>query len=72
MTRNEALKTAKINFKAHRAADLAEMFHDGPAFDAEAQFGFRHGWYKVGEFCFCVEHITGEKYDADQGGWAHL
>jgi hypothetical protein len=48
------------------------MFHNGPAFDAEVQFGYRHGWYKVGEFSFNVEQITGEKYDADQGGWAHL
>jgi hypothetical protein len=72
MTRHEALETAKVNFKAHRAADLAEMFHNGPAFNAEEAFGYRHGWYRVGEFSFCLEDITGEKYDITQGGWAFI
>jgi hypothetical protein len=72
MTRNEALEIAKANHKAHVAADIAEMFHNGPEFNAETQFGYRHGWYMVGDFSFNGEDVTGIPYDITQGGWAHL
>jgi hypothetical protein len=72
MTRNEALEIAKANYAAHTAADIANMFNGGPAFDALAQFGYRHGWYRVGEFNFREDEVTGEAYDPTQGGWAFI
>jgi hypothetical protein len=72
MTRNEALATARNNHQAHTAADINHMFGRGPAFNALEQFGFRNGWYRVGEFAFNLEDITGEKHDITQGGWAFI
>lgn len=72
MTREQALEIAKINHAAHRAADIANLFKGGPTFDAQAEFGYRHGWYVVGNYSFCLEDITGEKYDITQGGWAYI
>lgn len=72
MTREQALEVAKTNRVAHQAADIANLFKGGPAFDAQAEFGYRHGWYMVGDYSFCLEDITGEKYDITQGGWAYI
>ena len=72
MMRCEALEIAKENYKKHTAADIAHMFHDGPEFDALAEFGYHHGWYRVGEYNFSVDDITGIPYDITQGGWAYL
>ena len=72
MTRTEALKIARANHKAHTAADIAHMFKDGPAFDAFAEYGYRHGWYMVGEHSFNNEDVTGAAYDITQGGWAFI
>lgn len=72
MTRTEALDIAKANYAAHRAADIDNLFRGGPAFNAKSEFGYEHGWYEVGEFCFNVEDITGDKYDITQGGWAFI
>lgn len=71
MTRNEALEVAKASYAAHSAARIAFDFKNGPAFN-EADFGYRHGWYTVGEFNFNTTDITGEQYDPSQGGWAYL
>lgn len=72
MTRNEALEIAKTNHAAHIKANIAFMFKRGPAVDEKKDFGYRHGWYKVGEFSFCQDEITGVAYDHTQGGWAYL
>lgn len=83
MTRTEALEVARNNLKAHSAARLAWTFGewatmtDVAARDAKDRaiddaHGYRHGWYMVGEFSFCREDLTGEKYDITQGGWAFL
>lgn len=72
MTRTEALEIAKVNHAAHIRANIEFMFKRGPAVDELGQFGYRHGWYKVGEFCFCQDEITGTPYDHTQGGWAYL
>jgi len=72
MTREEALKIAQANYAAHRAADIANLFKGGADFDALAEFGYRHGWYTVGDHNFNSEDITGRAYDGLQGGWAYL
>ena len=72
MTREQALEVAKKNHAAHCAADIANLFKGGPTFDAQAEYGYRHGWYTVGEYSFCPEEITGRPYDGEQGGWAYL
>ena len=72
MTREQALQVAKTNHAAHQSADIANLFKGGPAFDAQAEFGYRHGWYTVGDHSFCHEDITGEAYDITQGGWAFI
>lgn len=72
MTRNEALVIAKANHAAHTKADIEHMFRNGPAFDAFADFGYRHGWYTVGEHSFNNEDVTGNAYDITQGGWAFI
>lgn len=72
MTRNKALEIAKMNYAAHTKATINHMFKDGPAFDEVQDFGFRYGWYRVGEFCFCNEEITGQPYDHTQRGWAFI
>ncbi len=72
MNRIEALEVAKVNHKNHTAADIAHMFGRGPAFDAFTDYGFRHGWYRVGDYSFCLEDLTGEKYDNTQAGWAFI
>ena len=71
MTRNEALTQAKSNHAAH----LAWMIQNGFRCDYDHEmtaFGFKHGWYQVGEFNFCDEQVTGNAYDITQGGWAFL
>jgi hypothetical protein len=72
MTRIEALQVAKANHAAHTLANIAFCFKRGPAFDELADFGYRHGWYYVGDYCFSHDEITGEAYDHTQGGWAFL
>jgi hypothetical protein len=72
MTKNEALGIAKANHAAHTAADIANLFKGGRSFDAQSEFGYLHGWYMVGDFSFCLEDLTGEKYDITQGGWAFI
>ena len=71
MTKIEALAIAKENFKAHTAAEIEEMFGRGPKVD-DSQFGYRHGWYRVGEYNFCTTEVTGQAYDNTQGGWAFI
>ncbi len=70
MTRLDALQIARANFEARTAADIANLFHGGPA--VEDIYGYRHGWYQVGDFMFSTEEITGRAYDPTQGGWAYL
>lgn len=72
MTRLEALEIAKANHAAHTTADINNLFKGGPAFDAQAEFGFRHGWYTVGGYSFSNEDVTGRPYDITQGGWAFI
>lgn len=72
LTREQAFEVAKKNYAAHQKADIANLFHNGPAFDAFAKFGYRNGWYHVGEFCFSQAEITGEAYDFTQCGLAYL
>lgn len=72
MTKQAALETAKANHKAHMSADIERMFRNGPAFDAFTAFGYRHGWYIVGDYSFSFEDVTGQAYDMTQGGWAYL
>lgn len=71
MTRNEALEIAKTNRNARTVMDIEHLFRNGPA-PVDADFGYRHGWYSVGEFSFNDEDLTGTKYDPTQGGWAFI
>lgn len=71
MTREQALEVARANQQAHSAARIAEDFKGGPPVN-EADFGYKHGWYSVGEFSFSNSEITDQQYDPDQGGWAYL
>lgn len=71
MNRNQALKIAKQNYQAHSAARIACDFKGGPAVN-ETSFGYRRGWYTVGEFSFNTTDVTGQPYDVTQGGWAYL
>ncbi len=71
MTRNEALKIARANHKAYRHAIIENLFRKGPTVEDTA-YGYHHGWFSVGTFCFCDEEITGIAYDHTQGGWSHL
>lgn len=67
------LEIAQANHKAHTKADIARMFHNGPAFDAFALFGFRNGWYHVGSEAFDIEQITGRKGQCPiQAAFAYL
>jgi len=70
MTRNEALQIAKANRTAHMNADCENGYRKDLWEQYQRDFGYRHGWYRVGEFNFCHEDLTGEKYDITQGGWA--
>jgi len=72
MTRNEALVIAKQNYAAHSKADIEHLFKGGPAFDALADYGYRHGWYRVEEHSFCNDELSGVPYDITQGGWAFI
>jgi hypothetical protein len=75
MTRNEALEIAKANHKSHHKAIVDLMFGRTPgAVEAEIDqtHGYRHGWYRVAEFSFDTDEITGVPYDHTQGGWAYL
>ena len=72
MTREQALKTATQNWQAHMKADLEQMRGQRDEFNAFQEFGYRHGWYCVNGNWFNVEDITGEAYNADQGGWAYV
>lgn len=75
MTRNEALAQAKVAHKARTAAMIDGLFGRAPAFtEAEqlSKFGYRHGWYRVGEYNFSHDEVSGESYDHAQGGWAYL
>ena len=72
MERNDALSLAKVNYAAHRKAIIENLFRGADLPDELLAYGYRHGWYTVGEYCFSQEDITGEAYDHDQGGWAYL
>lgn len=83
MTRTEAFQVAKSNRAAHSIAQIrftfdvwATMTDIAAREEAQSQIdaahGYRHGWYKVGEYSFGQDEITGETYDATQGGWAFL
>jgi hypothetical protein len=72
MSRDEALEIAKANYASHMAANIAKLFKNGHDFDALADFGYRHGWYRVGESSFSHDEVTGETYDPTQAGWAYL
>lgn len=75
MTRAEALEIAKANQKAYHAADWANMRNGGNGLDpatALHDYGYRHGWFRVGEFNFDDAEITGIPYDSNQSGWAYL
>lgn len=71
MTRNEALQIARSNYAANTKARIDFTFGRSSSYD-EAAFGYNHGWYKVGEFNFSTDEITGEPYDHTQGGWAFI
>jgi hypothetical protein len=83
MTRNEALEVAKANLSAHAKANIHFTFkvwvhmtdlvaREQAQKEIDDRFGYLHGWFKVGEFCFSREELTGEKYDITQGGWAFI
>lgn len=83
MTRDEALEIARANLEAHNKANIDFTFNvwakmadiverERLQHELDAKYGYRHGWYSVGEFCFNREMLTGEKYDSTQGGWAFL
>lgn len=72
MTRNEALEIARANYAANTKENIAFTFGRAPAYDAFEKYGYRHGWYYAGGFCFSVDEITGTPYDHTQGGWAFL
>jgi hypothetical protein len=72
MTRNEAFEIAKSNYAAYTSANIAKLFRKGPDFDALAEFGYRNGWYRVGEFSFSHDEVTGERYDPTQAGWSYI
>lgn len=82
-SRTEALEIARKNLAAHSAERLHFTFkvwavmtdiieRDRLDREIDAKHGYRHGWFKVGEFNFSREEITGEAYDHTQGGWAWL
>jgi len=79
----KALEIGRANLAAHSKAQIDFTFNvwakmtdlearERMQQELDAKYGYRHGWYKVGEFCFDREDLTGEKYDATQGGWAFL
>ena len=72
MTRNEALEIARINREAHLIAQIETAFRRAPEFDELTKYGYFHGWYGVGEFNFRDDEVSGQPYDATQGGWAFL
>lgn len=83
MTRNEALEIARANLEAYSKAQIHFTFKVWAVMtDIEAReraqrelddsFGYRHGWFSVGEFSFNREMLTDEKYDLTQGGWAFI
>lgn len=71
MNRTAALETAKANHAARTAANIAFLFKNGPEVNELEAFGYQHGWYRVGEFSFNIEDVTGQAYDPLQGGWAY-
>lgn len=71
MTRDEALKIAKVQYAAYQKASIEHLFRGAPE-PVDADYGYRHGWIIIGEHSFNNEDLTGEKYDATQGGWAWL
>jgi hypothetical protein len=75
MTRNEALQIAKQTREVHMKAHIDGLFGRGPALSADDelnQYGYRHGWYRVGEFSLSEDEVTGVPYDYTQGGWAYI
>lgn len=71
MNRTEALKIAAANLKANDKARIDFTFGRTQSYN-EKDYGYLHGWFKVGEFCFSREEITGQAYDHNQGGWAFI
>lgn len=75
MTREQALEIAKTTRSNHMKAYSDDLFGRGPKLSSDdelSQFGYRHGWYQVGEFNFCEDEVSGVPYDMNQGGWAYL
>ena len=71
MTRLEALEVAKQQHTYRRSALRSYDYLNGPAV-IDADYGYRHGWYHVGDYHFSINEITDSSYDAEQGGWAYL
>ncbi len=58
MTRNEALETARTTYSAFISARIEHDFRGAPA-PVEADYGYRHGWVRVGEFNFGTDEMVG-------------
>ena len=72
MTREQALEIARKNRAAYIRASIEYDFGrtDKPVNDDD--YGHRLGWFRVGEFNFSTEEVTGQPYDITQGGWAYI
>ena len=80
MNRTEAFKVAQTNHAERRAAELAALHaafaartvvdYDAQDAVAEQKWGYRLGWYIVGDFSFSESEVSGVSYDIHQGGWA--
>lgn len=71
MTRAEALEIAKTVRADCMKARIDFMFGRTTSFN-EADYGYKHGWYTIGDYNFNDDEITGIPYDHTQGGWAYL
>ena len=69
MDTTTALEIAKSNHAAHMALPFSQRVWMQPEEEA-ARFGYKQGWYIVGEVSFSLEEISGVPYDSHQGGWA--
>lgn len=83
MQRHEAIEIAKINRAHYRIANLEFTMkvwavitdieaREQMQRDLDKSYGYKHGWYSVGEFCFGEDELSGVPYDATQGGWAFI
>ena len=69
MTKTEA----SALLSKYDAAVIEELFRNGPKAETIVP-EYRHGWILDAErgASWSREEITGEAYDATQGGWAYL